>query len=443
MESKVRIIFLVLFFGFIGCSDATRGNPLQNQSQEALDDVDTLYPLLSKYQKELELNPENPKLYFSIGKIFYLMQEYELAINYLDKSLDLNIHQKDVISLRFETFKKQTNENLRLLEIGFRLSKESGEYKHYKPLSENHLHKQAREYLENLAKKRMNSWQEDAKNKIPEAMILYGICLEKGVNGPQNQEEAFQWYEKCALAGNTDGMNKVAECFLNGKGVQKDIHEGISWYQKAADSGDTNAMYKLALHYEFKDTGRFGDEESKYLDLSINLYSKAVDKGDTNAMCGLGRCYLNGKGIDKDEEKAMQFFLRAANSGNPKAMCEIGLCYSWGKGVTKDNENMIKWFLKAAELGNAEGMFWIGFNCLLSPGYTVPVLEKIGKQTEAVYWFTKAAELDHRISMEELGRCYENGSGGCQKDFSKALYWYRLAGNMDSVKRIESLIENN
>ena len=47
-------------------------------------------------------------------------------------------------------------------------------------------------------------------------------------------------------------------------------------------------------------------------------------------------------------------------------------------------------------------------------------------QTEAVYWFRKAAEQGHAVAQAALGAFYKDGIGIAQ-DKAKAAYWYQKA----------------
>ncbi len=54
-----------------------------------------------------------------------------------------------------------------------------------------------------------------------------------------------------AEVGDTAAMVDLADAYLDGNGVSKDISQAIFWYRKAADAGNTAGMGKLALKYMF------------------------------------------------------------------------------------------------------------------------------------------------------------------------------------------------
>ena len=49
-----------------------------------------------------------------------------------------------------------------------------------------------------------------------------------------------------------------------------------------------------------------------------------------------GNMYCDGRGVEKNESKAVEWYLKAAEIGHGKAMHNLGLFYETGRGVEKD-----------------------------------------------------------------------------------------------------------
>lgn len=67
----------------------------------------------------------------------------------------------------------------------------------------------------------------------------------------------------------------------------------------------------------------------------------------------LGYTYLNDKGVAVDYAKAKNFLELAVKQGKPSAMNHLGTMYFDGKGVTKDQNKAIPLFPKSCSAGDS------------------------------------------------------------------------------------------
>ena len=121
-------------------------------------------------------------------------------------------------------------------------------------------------------------------------------------------------------------------------------------------------------------------------------------------MNNVGNCYRDGEGVEKDGEKAIEWFKKAYEKNGEaagNAANRIGLIYNGGYGVEKDDVKQLEWYRKSAEKGYDWGMYNLG-NCYRN-GEGV---EKNGEK--AIEWFKKAYEKngeaagDARKKLDEL-----------------------------------------
>ena len=61
--------------------------------------------------------------------------------------------------------------------------------------------------------------------------------------------------------------------------------------------------------------------------------------------------------VPKDAEEAFQWFQKSAELGNPAAVNMVGRCYMDGNGVEQDQEKAFQYFQKASEAGDESAMF--------------------------------------------------------------------------------------
>lgn len=116
-----------------------------------------------------------------------------------------------------------------------------------------------------------------------------------------------------------------------------------------------------------------------------------------------------------------------AKSGEAEAQNALGEAYYDGKGVTENLTEAVKWFTKAAEQENAKAEYNLG-NCYYY-GYGVQYKD----YGEAVKWYTKAAEQGLPLAQCNLGACYENGDW-VEKNLEEAVKWYTKAANQGYAK---------
>lgn len=71
------------------------------------------------------------------------------------------------------------------------------------------------------------------------------------LDGSGEKESAVEWFKKGAMIGNIDAQHALGVYYFNGEGGLKVDHEtAASWYQRAANNGHEGAILKLADCYD-------------------------------------------------------------------------------------------------------------------------------------------------------------------------------------------------
>jgi TPR repeat protein len=137
---------------------------------------------------------------------------------------------------------------------------------------------------------------------------------------------------------------------LHGEGVTKDRSIAADW---SADRGHAAAMETLArLLLEGNDP--------KDKPEGVVWLRKAADAGRAEAKIRLGLLYNEGKeGVPKDELEAFHLFRQAVEIDS-RYGCTLAVTYRQGKAVTKDPTQALAWFTKAAERGCTMSMLNLG-----------------------------------------------------------------------------------
>ena len=97
-----------------------------------------------------------------------------------------------------------------------------------------------------------------------------------------------------------------------------------------------------------------------------------------------------------DGETALKYYLKAAENGNVSAMIDCACIYFEGrKGVEKNVDKAIEWFKKAGQLGSSAALNNIGY-----------IYGTMGNNKAAISWYEKAANLGDAVAMLNLSNIY-------------------------------------
>src|SRR6185437_15800497 len=87
--------------------------------------------------------------------------------------------------------------------------------------------------------------------------------------------------------------------------------------------------------------------------ISVTMLVKAAEQGDARAQYKLGNCYQIGTGVEKNEQKAVEWYQKATKQGYAGAQYNLGVGYQCVIGVEKDEQ-------KTAEQGDATAQNSLG-----------------------------------------------------------------------------------
>ncbi len=95
------------------------------------------------------------------------------------------------------------------------------------------------------------------------------------------------------------------------------------------------------------------DNKEKYKE-AIEIFEKYKDDGE--AQYYLGKAYLYGMGVEKNEKKAFEFAKKSADKNNSFGLNLLGLMYVNGNNVQNDEMKAFEYFKKSVDLGNTKAM---------------------------------------------------------------------------------------
>ena len=194
----------------------------------------------------------------------------------------------------------------------------------------------------------------------------------------------------------------------------------------AADKGDADAQYRLAQSY------LRGIGVKKNLTTAFELIQKAAAQGHAEAIGGVGYFHANGFGVKKDLAVAADWFRKGAEKGGAKAQLNYGQALLKGRGVVADEAEGMKWIDKAIAQNLPHAHFAKGeFYYHGLHGYAQDY-------RKACEHLMKAAEADHASAENMVGSMYELGQG-VPIDLGKAEFWYRKSAEQGDPKGMSNL----
>lgn len=163
------------------------------------------------------------------------------------------------------------------------------------------------------------------------------------------------------------------------------------------------------------------------------VYASA-SSGDVDAQIKLGKMYRDGKGVEKDGKKAVEWLTRAAEQGRSDAHYLLGDIYASGNGVPLSYSKALEWFKFPLDQGDSDTQVYVGW--LHEKGFGV-----LKDNSKAAEYYALAAEQGNSTAQHNLGNFYEQGLG-VPKDENKAFEYYSLSaqqGDSDSQAKLGAM----
>ena len=125
----------------------------------------------------------------------------------------------------------------------------------------------------------------------------------------------------------------------------------------------------------------------------LKLATEMAENGNIEAAAFLGNEYYFGwNELEQDLEKALKFLTLASEGGDAMSQFLLGFMYGSGRGVERNSDKAFEWFLKAAEQGVPEAMYNVARFLLLSPDAE--------KQAEGKQWMIRSANAGYDAAQE-------------------------------------------
>lgn len=324
----------------------------------------------------------------------------------------------------------------------------------------------ARIYLDNLVHRdELESvfrlvYQEQHDRPSRESDMLLAKCYMEGLGTVIDLDKAGMLIKKYSSRTNdleaqflelkVMVMNKNPE--VSAKGIA-----GMKEFLRKTNYPD--AAYEL---YEIYFNGLYG--QNRDVKEAVHYVRMAQSAGSNRALVALSRIYLEGIGVNKDENEAFSFARRAieVSPNDVEAAYLIGVMYADGVGTKKDSEKGFEYINQAAEAGNRDALFrkammiQDGRGASLNGNEALVIFENLAKSdyapaafqygellfygmgvernvNESILYLKKAVNGGVAEALFPLASAYDEVG-----DAESALAWYRMVASSEDINAAEA-----
>ncbi len=163
-----------------------------------------------------------------------------------------------------------------------------------------------------------------------------------------NYSQARTALEPLVKSQDPAAMNLLGQMYENGWGVEADTQKAQRLYEQGARQGHLESVNSLRAL------------KNRAYKVEFDKLLPQAENGEGDAQNRIGEMFEFGYGVERDSDKAIEWYRKAADQNVVAAWHNIGRCYNFGTGVEQDYAQAESWYRKAAEQGHMEAMFFMG-----------------------------------------------------------------------------------
>ena len=223
-----------------------------------------------------------------------------------------------------------------------------------------------------------------------EALYVLGRLTLDGKGVKKSEQRAAQLFRQAAEKGDISAQNAWGTAQASGQGVRRNYREAARWFARPPSRA---WPWPSTIWVIFTPTAGACPRMKTRPSTGT---AAPPNQGLADARYSLGWTYLNSKGENQSDTKAVHWFEKAAEQDNLKAQNNLAYMYAEGRGYAQDPVKAVQWYNRAAERGYAEAQYNLGF--MYEQGRGVPQ-----DYNKAVEWYRKAAEQNEPAAQYSLG----------------------------------------
>lgn len=191
--------------------------------------------------------------------------------------------------------------------------------------------------------KALSLLQSASEKEFPLAMFNYAFLLIEDKAKPENIKTAHKIMQKLVNNGDTEAQRVLGTWNLKGEGVKKNDQEGFRLISLAAEKGNTEALYQIAELYEE------GKGTEKNYSKAIEYYARCAESEPDILVKLTSIKNLSEKEEKVRDQKVYEIASIHASRGDKKMQSVLAALYQNGVGVEKNFDKAVEWFKKSAE----------------------------------------------------------------------------------------------
>lgn len=281
--------------------------------------------------------------------------------------------------------------------------------------------------LKNAESKLEQLIEEDNKRQIDECLAK-GLEYLKDYSLEDRGKNALAEFQKADELGSLDGsfMSGYVLDWVLEDGDGQDFVKAREYYEKCQDN--PFAYGALAFLY-MNGQGVEVDEDlaKEYADRAYELLDSQADLSDCEKAYGSYVAMQLYNLVDNsimplDYEKVMEWLLVGDSAGNAQCTNLIGSVYADGRGIEQDYAKAMEWYSKAADKGYDFAMSNIAVMYQYGEGVDADC-------EKAIEWYEKSGDAGNAQGYYAIGRLYQSGNE-VEQDYAKAMLFYSKAAEM-------------
>ena len=164
----------------------------------------------------------------------------------------------------------------------------------------------------------------------------------------KDYKNAFLVASRYEFFSSSDGFRTLGYFYQKGIGVEPNTEKAYKYYLKSYELGDYSSGYSLALiHYKKKE-----------YNFSLSYLINGTENNHISSIKLLANMYLNGEGVMKNSDIAINLFKKAINLGDETSIDSLArLYYSLG-----DYSNSFKYFSIGASHNIPDSIYHLGLS---------------------------------------------------------------------------------